>query len=96
MRKYEQKQVIDILRRIIEPVRAQHDYPHTTVNAAYLVYDLCQEFGIPENQISSILGFRGYLHVARTRYYATPEGAAALEEALNAIADPFAEEAADE
>lgn len=96
MRKYDQNQIIGMLRKVIEPVRSRHDYPHTTVNAAYLVYDLCQEFKIPENQIPAILGYRGYLHVARTRYYATPEGVAALEEALNAIADPFAEEADDE
>lgn len=96
MRKYDQKQVIEALRKVIEPVRGLHDYPHTTVNAAYLIYDLCQELQIPETQVSRILGYRGYLHVARTRYYATPEGAAALEEALNAMLDPFAEEVADE
>lgn len=65
------------------------------MNVAYLVYDLCQEFGIPESQRLSLLGFRGYLHIVRICYYATPEGAATRKEALNAVADPFAAEATD-
>ncbi|MCS7207951.1 MAG: hypothetical protein NZ874_00070, partial [Fimbriimonadales bacterium] len=75
MRKYDIKQISEALRKALEPVRSHHEYPELKVNAAYLMYDICQYLQIPEQEISRILGYRGYLHVARTRYYATPEGA---------------------
>ncbi len=50
--------------------------------SAYLVYDIGTELKLPERSIYEILGYRGYLYVAKTRYYATPEGKQVLEEAL--------------
>ncbi|MDW8052775.1 MAG: hypothetical protein RMJ83_09905 [Armatimonadota bacterium] len=96
MRRYDIKQIAEALRKAIEHIRCHHQYPELQVNAAYLVYDICQQLHIPEPEISRILGYRGYLYVAKTRYYATPEGVAALEEALNAIADPFTDDETEE
>lgn len=96
MRRYDIRQIADAIAKAVEPIRTHHEYPVLYTNAAYLIYDICQQLRIPEPEITRILGYRGYLYVARTRFYATPEGVAALEEALNAIADPFEDDDSEE
>ena len=87
MRHYDTKTIADALRAVMMPVRQQEDYPATKANVAYLVYDIGTELKLPERSIYDILGYRGYLYVAKTRYYATPEGKQALEEALACLLD---------
>ena len=76
------QQITNALRAVMMPFRQQGDYPATNANVAYLLYDICTERNLPERSIYDILGYRGYLYVAKTRYYATPEGKQVLEEAL--------------
>ena len=82
MRRYDTKQITNAPRAVMMPVRQQDDYPATNANVAYLMYDICTELKLPERSIYDILGYRSYLYVAKTRYYATPEGKQVLEEAL--------------
>ena len=96
MRRYEAKQIADALKTIIAPYREHEEYPDIYTNVAYFVYDICTELRIPERLIYEILGYRGYLHVAKTRYYATPEGREMLEEALNRLLNEDLEEDNDE
>lgn len=82
MRRYDTKQIADALRRVMMTFREWDSYPNTVANVAYLMYDICTELNLPERTICDIMGYKGYLYVAKTRYYATPEGKQALEEAL--------------
>ena len=96
MRHYDTKKIADALRAVMMPVRQQDDYPATNANVAYLVYDIGTELKLPERSIYDILGYRGYLYVAKTRYYATPEGKEVLEEALSMLLDDYEEVSEDE
>ena len=85
MRRYEPKQIADAIKSVIMSYREHDEYPDIYANVAYLVYDICAELRLPEKLIYEVLGYRGYLHVAKTRYFATPEGKEALEEALTEL-----------